>query len=367
MLALLKILKGAGMNDLKKIPCMLMRGGTSKGPFFLDEDLPKDKDERYKLLIRAMGSPDIRQIDGIGGATFVTSKSCIVSPSSEDGIDVDYKFVQVSIEENSVDDKPTCGNILSAVGVFALERGLVKIKDGKSKVVIRDVNTGAKITQIIQTPNKIIQYKGDFKIAGVPFPASPVKLKFQNIAGGKTGSCLPTGNKIDTFDGVKATCLDISMPVVFVKAGDMGISGYETPQELEQNRELFSKLESIREKASHAMGLGNAKGNVIPKFCTIAKGKDGGDICIRYFTPASAHPAVAVSASFNISTALFIKGTIFDDVSEKSFTKGSYTIKVENPSGINEVGLNFPTDNIEDVEGEVVRSARLLFKGDVYV
>lgn len=354
------------MNDLKKIPCLLMRGGTSKGPFFLDSDLPKDTDEKYRLLIRLMGSPDNRQIDGIGGATFVTSKSCIVSLSKEDDIDVDYKFVQVDIEKAAVDDKPTCGNILSAVGAFALERGLVKIEDKESKVTIRDVNTGAKITQIIQTPNRAIQYRGDFKIAGVPFGSSPIKSKFQNIAGGKTGSYLPTKNYTDIFDNVKVTCLDISMPVVFAKAEDMGITGYETPKELENNRKLFDKIESIREQASHAMGLGSAKGNVIPKFCTIAKGKNGGDICIRYFTPASAHPAVAVSASFCISTALFIKNTIFDNINQKRFQKGVHLIKIENPSGINEVSINFPTDDIKDVEGEVVRSARLLFEGFVY-
>lgn len=355
------------MNDLQKIPCILMRGGTSKGPYFLASDLPNDPKERNELLIRLMGSPDIRQIDGIGGATSVTSKSVVISPSSEDGIDIDYKFIQVNVDEAVADDKPTCGNMLSGVGPFALEKGLAKINDGESKVVIKDVNTGAIVTSIVQTPNKIIQYRGECMIAGVPFPASPIKLKFQKIAGGKTGSYLPTGNKIDTFDGVRATCLDISMPVVFVKAENMGISGYESANELNANKEIFEKLESIREQASHAMGLGSAKGNVIPKFCTIAKAKDGGDICIRYFTPKDAHPAVAVSASFNISTALFIKGTIFDDISQKSFSVGEHNIKVEHPSGINDIGLNFPSEDINHVEGQTIRSARVLFKGDVYV
>lgn len=355
------------MNDLKSIPCILMRGGTSKGPFFLGQDMPNDIKQRDELLLRIMGSPDMRQIDGIGGATFVTSKVAIVSPSKHEGIDVDYKFVQVGIEEAIVDDKPTCGNILSAVGFFALEKGLVKVQNKETKVVVRDVNTGATITQILQTPNGVITYSGDTKVAGVPKSASAVKLKFQNIAGGKTGSYLPTGNKIDTFCGVQATCLDISMPVVFVRAKDMGISGYESPKELDSKKELFEKLELIREEASKAMGLGSAKGNVIPKFCVISEAKNGGDINIRYFTPSSAHPAVAVSASFCISAALFIKGTIFDDISKKSFSMGEHVVKVENPSGINEVGLNFLDEDISHVEGQTTRTARMLFKGEVYV
>lgn len=355
------------MNDLQKIPCVLMRGGTSKGPFFMASDLPSEKERRDEILLKIMGSPDLRQIDGIGGATFVTSKVAIVSPSSVDGIDVDYKFVQVGIEEAIIDDKPTCGNILCAVGFFALEKGLVKIQAKKSRVVVRDINTGATITQIMQTPNGVITYKGDTKIAGVPNSASSVKLKFQNIAGGKTGSYLPTGNKIDTFCGIKATCLDISMPVVFVKARDMGISGYESAKELDSKKELFVKLEQIREEASRAMGLGSAKGNVMPKFCIISEPKNGGDISIRYFTPSTAHPAVAVSASFCISTALFIKETIFDEFSKKSFSLGEHLIRVENPSGINEVGLNFPNEDISKVEGQIIRTARVLFKGDVYV
>lgn len=355
------------MNDLQKIPCVLMRGGTSKGPFFMASDLPKEKEKRDALLLRIMGSPDLRQIDGIGGATFVTSKVAIVSPSSIDGVDVDYKFVQVGIEEAIIDDKPTCGNILSAVGFFALEKGLVKAQDKESRVVVRDINTGATITQILQTPNGVITYKGDTKIAGVPNSASSVKLKFQNIAGGKTGSYLPTGKKIDLFGGVEATCLDISMPVVFVKANDLGISGYESAKELDSKQELFEKIEKIREEASKAMGLGSAKGNVIPKFCAISEPKNGGDISIRYFTPATAHPAVAVSASFCIATALFIKGTIFDLFSKKNFSLGEHLIKVENPSGINEVGLHFPSEDISKVEGQTIRTARVLLRGEVYV
>lgn len=354
------------MNDLKTIPCMMYRAGTSKGAYFLDKDLPIDTKQRHDLLLKIMGSPDIRQIDGIGGATSVTTKIAIISASKEVGMDVDYKFIQVGVDDNSVDDKPTCGNILSAVGVFALERGLANIEDNQTKVNIYDVNTGAQITQTIKTPNRCISYKGEKEIPGVPGTAAPIELFFKNITGGKTGHYLPTGNKYDTIDGIKVSCLDISMPVVFINAKDMGISGYETPKELDENRELFNKLEDIREQASRKMGLGTAKGNVIPKIAVVSPSKEDGDINIRYFTPATAHQALAVSAGFCVAAGSFIKGTILNDLNNKEFKEGSHIVKIETPSGTVDVGINFPSQNLKDLEGTTTRTARLLFKGEVY-
>lgn len=355
------------MNDLKKIKCMLYRSGTSKGAYFLDNDLPKDKDERANLILRIMGSPDIRQIDGIGGATSVTTKVAIVSVSKREGIDLDYKFIQPSISEMVVDDKPTCGNILTAIGVFGLERGLVSIEDGQTVVNVYDVNTGATIAQTIQTPNRTIQYHGDMSIAGVAGTAAPIEMFFQNITGGKTGHYLPTGNKFDIFNGIKTTCLDISMPVVFINAKDMEITGYETPEQLDSNRKLFENLEDIREQASHKMGLGSAKGNVIPKIAVVSPSQKDGDINIRYFTPTTAHPALAVSAGFCVATGSFIKGTLLNALNPKEFEEGDYNVKIETPSGTVDVGVNFPTKNIKDVEGKTTRTARLLFEGEVYV
>lgn len=354
------------MNDLKKIRCMLFRSGTSKGAYFLENDLPINKEERHSLLLKIMGSPDIKQIDGIGGATSVTTKIAVVSVSKREGIDLDYKFIQVGVDEPSVDDKPTCGNILSAIGSFGLERGLVNIEDGETTVNIYDVNTGAKITATVQTPNRCITYRGDTSIAGVPGTAAPINLFFQNIAGGKTGHYLPTGNKIDIFNGVEATCLDISMPVVFVRAVDMGITGYETPVELDNNRDFFEKLECIREEASHKMGLGSAKGNVIPKIAALSSAQNNGDISIRYFTPASAHQAIAVSAGFCISIGSFIEGTLLHELNPKDLKEGEYVVNIENPSGTTAVGVNFPSLDINDVQGKTVRTARLLFNGEVY-
>lgn len=356
------------MNDLRRIPCMMYRSGTSKGAYFLDKDLPLDRKERHELLLRIMGSPDIRQIDGIGGATSVTTKIAIISPSKHEGADIDYKFIQVGVGDSTVDDKPTCGNILTAVGVFSLEKGLANIEDGETCVNIYDVNTGASIQQIIQTPSRCIKYKGDTTIPGVPGSAAPIEMFFKNITGGKTGHYLPTGNKFDMFDGVKATCLDISMPVVFIHAKDMGITGYETPQELDQNRELFEKLESIREQASQKMGLGSAKGNVIPKITVVSPAKNtAANINIRYFTPATAHQALAVSAGFCVAAGSFIEGTILNELNPKELIVGNYTVKIETPSGVVDVVVNFPTTNLNDLEGKTTRTARLLFSGEVYV
>ncbi|MDX1808221.1 MAG: PrpF domain-containing protein [Sulfurospirillaceae bacterium] len=354
------------MNDLKKIKCMLFRGGTSKGAFFLANDLPTDIKQRDELLLKIMGSPDPKQIDGIGGAAFVTSKVAILSSSKREGIDVDYKFVQVMVDEPIVDDKPTCGNILTGVGVFAIERGLVTIQDGVTPVRIYDINTGATISQIIQTPNRCIQYKGDTSITGVPGTAAPVEMYFQNIAGGKTGHYLPTKNPIDIIDGIEVTCLDISMPIVFVKAEDVGISGYETPGLLDKNEALFEKLIAIREKASLIMGLGPAKGNVIPKIVVISPPKNDGDINIRYFTPLSCHPTVAVSGGFCISVGCFIEGTLMNQIHPMKLAVGDYTIKIENPGGTTPISVSFPSLDISEVSGKTIRTARLLFDGVVY-
>ena len=359
------------MNDLQKIKCSLVRGGTSKGAFFLKENLPKevsdDKTKLFELMLKVIGSPDPKQIDGIGGGTFVTSKVAIVSPSDREDIDVDYKFLQVMVSEAVVDDKPTCGNILSGVGVFALENGLVPIGDPTTKVTIYDINTGATIIQHIPTPNKIITYKGDFSIAGVLNTSAPIDINFFNIAGGKTGSYLPTGNVIDNFDGIESTCLDVSMPVVFLRAEDVGVTGYEDAPTLDGNTKLFETLFSIREQASIAMGLGSAKDSVIPKIAIIGTPKQGGDINIRYFTPANCHTAIALSAGFCLSTGCFIPGTLMHQIYPQTLKTGSFTVNIENPSGITPISVHFPHNDITSVEGATSRTARILFDGFVYI
>ncbi len=355
------------MNDLTAIPCMLFRGGTSKGAYFLASDLPTDRDIRNSLIRRILGSPDASQIDGLGGGSFVTSKVAILNQSERDGIDVDYKFIQVTPESGDVDDKPTCGNLLSAVGVFALETQLVPIENDITEIRIYDVNTGATVIERIQTPNRKISYKGDFAIAGVPGTAAPVDLYFSNIAGGKTGHYLPTGNLVDVFDGVSVSCLDISMPTVFIHAESMGVDAHLPPKELDADSAFMQRLETIRESASQAMGLGSAKGNVIPKIALISPPQRDADINIRYFTPLSCHPAVAVSAGFCVSAGCFIQGTIMNQIHNATMQEGDCVVKIENPSGITPISVCFPNQRIDQVQGSARRTARLIFKGEVFV
>ena len=363
------------MNDLQKYPCMLFRGGTSKGAYFLESDLPRDFDARRRLLLRIMGSPHPRQIDGIGGGAFVTSKVALVSRSARPGIDVDYKFIQVMVDAPVIDDQPTCGNLLSAVGVFALERGLVSASDrpdGETQVRVHDINTGATVLQTIRAPGGKVCYQGDARIAGVPGTASPIDLHFQHIAGGKTGHHLPTGNTRDTFDGVAATCLDISMPTVFVRAGDLGKTGHESAAELEADQTLMARIRGIREQASAAMGLGDARDSVIPKFALIsAPQNQRADINIRYFTPATCHPAVALSAGFCLAAGCFIDGALMHDIAGRALDgddngDGDTVVHIENPSGVTPVSIRMPQGDVARVSGKARRTARLLFAGDVY-
>lgn len=355
------------MNDLQAYPCMLFRGGTSKGAYFLADDLPRDFEARRQLLLRIMGSPDARQIDGIGGGAFVTSKVALVSRSARPGIDVDYKFIQVMVDAPVIDDQPTCGNLLSAVGVFALERGLVAAADGETQVRVHDINTGATVLQTICTPGGRVSYQGDAQIAGVPGRAAPIDLDFQHIAGGKTGHHLPTGNARDEFAGVPATCLDISMPTVFARANDLGKTGLETAAELEADQELMARIRNIREQASVAMGLGEARAGVIPKFALIsAPHNAAADINIRYFTPATCHPAVALSAGFCLAAGCFVDGTLMRGIAGLEMSGDDAVVRIENPSGVTPVSIRMPAGDVAQVSGAARRTARLLFAGDVY-
>jgi 4-oxalomesaconate tautomerase len=229
------------MNNQLKIPCLFMRGGTSRGPYFLKSDLPSNEEARNKILLAVMGSPDVRQIDGLGGADTVKSKVAIVSPSEEKDIDVDYLFAQVKIDEPIVDTKPSCGNMLIGVGPFAIEKGLVQAEDGLTKVRIRDVNTGMKIEEVVRTPNKKVSYEGDCKIDGVPNAGSPIDINFIDVIGSKTKKLFPTGNYIDELDGIEFSFVDAAMPVVFFRAKDFNLTGNETYQELSQNKSLIEK------------------------------------------------------------------------------------------------------------------------------
>ena len=237
------------MSDLVGIPTIFMRGGTSRGPYFKASDLPQDVATRDRVLLAAMGSPDVRQIDGLGGADTLTSKVAIVSKSARPGVDVDYLFAQVDIGKPLVDTAPSCGNMLAGVAPFAIETGLIPAADGETRVMIYNVNTEARIEAIVQTPGKSVQYTGDARIDGVPGTAAPIVLNFMDVVGSVSGKMLPTGNVRDVIDGIEVTCIDVAMPMIMMRARDFGLTGYEGRAEINPNKALFAKIEPIRRKA----------------------------------------------------------------------------------------------------------------------
>lgn len=354
------------MSDQIKIPCMFIRGGTSRGPYFLKDDLPSDIIKRDKTLLAVMGSPDVRQIDGLGGAEPVKSKVAIIDKSKEDGIDVDYYFAQVKIDKPIVDTKPSCGNILVGVGPYAIEKGLVEAKDGETAVVVRDKNTGMKIEQIVQTPNKQVQYDGDFKIDGVPTPGSPIKLKFLNIIGSQTKKLFPSGNALDTIDGTNFTLVDCAVPMVIFKATDLGLSGNETFEELNKNKGLIEKMNDIRIKIAKEVGLGDVTNSVIPKTAIVMK-PEKGNIKSRYFMPWDCHPAYAVTGSMALLAACKSKKTICSEFYNDYSDSGKFSL--EHPSGTLEIEfkIKYEKDFIEDISVITTRNARLIMSGDVFV
>ena len=350
------------------IPAVLMRGGTSKGPFFLRSDLPDNQGAMSRVLLAALGSPDARQVDGIGGATPLTSKVCIVSKSEHANADVDYLFAQVTVDRAFVDFGPTCGNMLSGIGPFAIEQRLVPAQDGETQVCIHAVNTGALIEAVVRTPGARVEYDGDCAIDGVPGTAAPILLKFLDIVGGKTGSLFPAGAPVVEVEGIEVTGIDVAMPMVLARAADMGIDGSETAAELTANTGLMARMEIIRRAASQRMGLGDATGKVIPKFGILSAPRSGGTITSRYFTPVTCHEAHAVTGTICVSSASLLPGTIAADIAGVTRT-GTDEIVIEHPAGT--LGAVIETVNmtagVQVVSGGITRTARRLFEGNVLV
>lgn len=353
------------------IPCMVMRGGTSKGLYFLASDLPAAEPERNRVLLAAMGSPDQRQIDGMGGAHPLTSKVAVVGPSDDPDSDVDYLFLQVVVDRAEVSDAQNCGNILAGVGPFAIERGLVAADEAVTDVRIRMVNTGARALARVQTPDGRVEYQGGARIDGVPGTAAPVPIDFLDIAGSSCGALLPTGRPADTIDGVAVTCIDNGMPVVLMKAADFGLQGTESPAELEANEALKFRVEAIRIAAGPMMGLGDVANKTVPKMCLVSKPVSGGAINTRTFIPHRVHEAIGVLGSVSVATACVIPGSTAHQVIADSPGDGEITLEVEHPTGFFTVEM--------DVEGTVgagtfavrraalLRTARLLMRGEVMV
>lgn len=352
----------------RRIPCVLMRGGTSRGPFLLASDLPADPARRDAVLTRIMGSPDPLQLDGLGGGKSLTSKVAIVSPSREPGADVDYLFAQVKVHEARVDTKPNCGNMLSGVGPFAIDAGLVAARDPETLVRIFNVNTRTRVEAIVQTPGGRVQYEGDTRIDGVPEPAAPVKLTFLDAIGALTGKLLPTGRVVDVIGGIEASCVDMAMPVVIMEAAAFGKQGAETPEELEADRTLFARLTEIRIEAGRRMGLGDVTRAVVPKPVLVSRPRNGGSLTSRYFTPLTCHRSHAATGALAVATAAVLPGSIANrHAVPAGVARGA--LVVEHPAGRIEVDLDASQrGGMPEVRrASLVRTARRIFEGHVLV
>ena len=365
------------MNDLRSIPAYLMRGGTSKGLVFHKKDLPNDRNLLTEYLLKIMGSPDIRQINGIGGGTSVTSKVCIISKSLEKNVDIDYFFAQVEVDRKHVDYAPTCGNMLSALGPFAIEEGLVETCNEITQVKVKSINTDALITLDVPTPDGKLKYSGDFKIDGVPGTGSQILMNFNNLEGKITGNLFPTGNTVDTFDGVKVTCFDLSTCMIICNAKDFNIIGNESSKELNNNKQLLDRIEQIRLLAGKKMGMGNIKGKVLPKVTLLSKSVNKNSIISRYFTPYSCHETHAVTGTCCVASSCLIPGTVgFRLLTKKnSLNFNSEIIKIEHPMGsidcIIALNSNFKNNLVSKKDlvksCGIYRTSRILMKGQVYL
>jgi len=364
------------------VRCMLMRGGTSKGAYFLAEDLPEDAAERDDLLLRIMGSPDARQIDGIGGAHPLTSKVAVISRSGRADADVDYLFLQVGVDTATVSDRQNCGNLLAGVGPFAVERGLA----GKAPVRIHMVNSGSVATATFAGADGVVDYDGQTAIAGVPGTAAAVVLAFNETEGSATGALLPTGNVRDVIDGVTVTCVDNGMPVVVVAASELGRTGYETVAELEADAELGARVQALRLAAGELMGLGDVSGTSVPKISLVAAPADGGTICTRTFIPVRVHESIGVLGAVSVATALLLDGAAGAGTAGAgsagagsagarlaAVTPGQTRFDIEHPTGHLEVEVEVKVDTNPKtcqppavIRSGVVRTARKLFDGTVF-
>ena len=346
------------------IRVMWMRGGTSKGGYFIAEDLPTDTAVRDAFLLRIMGSPDERQIDGMGGADPLTSKVAVVQKSERDGVDVDYLFLQVFVDQALVSDAQNCGNILAGVGPFAIERGLVAAGDGETKVTIYMENTGQIAVATVQTPEGVPIYLGDARIDGVPGTAAPIPLEFRDTAGSSCGALLPTGNAVDIINGVPCTLIDNGMPCIIMKASDVGATGYESREELDAADDLKARLEAIRLKAGERMNLGDVKEKSVPKMMLVAPPRDGGAITVRSFIPHRAHASVGVLAAVTVATAALIDGTPVLEVADVP-AGSSKTLSVEHPTG--ETTCVMEVDTTGNVtSAAMLRTARKLMDGEIF-
>ncbi len=352
----------------RMIPCHIYRGGTSKGPLFLKSDLPADRDDISTVLLAAMGSPHPRQIDGIGGAESLTSKVVIVSKSERDDAEVDYLFAQVTPDSDYVDYESNCGNMLSAIAPFAVEKGLVRADGDETVVRIYNVNTDSVIISTIKTPNGQITFEGDARIDGVSGTAAPVRENFAGSIGSKTKKLLPTGAIREEINGLEVSCLDVAVPLVMVRASDVGKTGHETKAELDADANLIATLEAVRREAGKRMGMGDVSKFVVPKPILVAPPRKGGTIAARDFVPYNCHATFSVTGSMALSTACIMPGSIANELSGVQSME-LQTIKIEHPQGIMEIEAagHMEGDAFILDEATLLRTCRKLMEGAVCI
>jgi 4-oxalomesaconate tautomerase len=348
------------------IRCSVLRGGTSKGLFFHAGDLPADVETRDKVLLAAMGSPDEREIDGMGGAHPLTSKVAVVKPSQRDDADVDYLFLQVWPDRAEVSDNQNCGNILAGVGPFAIEEGIVPVAGDLTPVRIWMENTQSLAIAHVQTPGGAVRYDGDARIDGVPGTHAPIPVDFLDVAGSTCGALLPTGNAVDEVEGVRVTCIDNGMPVVCLKAEDVGATGYETPAELEAKADVRAKVEAIRRIVGPMMNLGDVEKKTVPKMSLLAPAREGGAVCTRTFIPIRVHDSIGVFGAVSVATACLVPGSV---ASEVATIGDPGNIEVEHPTGFFTVTMDVETVDgaVQVKQAALLRTARLLMRGEVLV
>lgn len=351
------------------IPATLMRGGTSKGLYFDVNDLPADEAARDKVLLAAMGSPDMRQIDGVGGAHPLTSKVAVLSKPSRNDADIDYLFLQVVVDKAEVSSSQNCGNILAGVGPWAIENGFVKAQDGVTAVRIHMVNTGDIAVAHVPTPGGQVEYEGDARIDGVPGTAAAIPIDFLDVAGSSCGALLPTGNVIDEIDGVQITCIDNGMPVVVLRAGDFGLTGAESPAELEANDALKARIEKIRLEIGPKMNLGDVAKKTVPKMTLISPPLTGGVVNTRSFIPHRVHEAIGVLGAVSVATACVLPGSVAEGVAKVKGGGGEQRLDIEHPTGFFTVDMDVEISNgtVAVKRSALLRTARKLMRGEVYI
>jgi 4-oxalomesaconate tautomerase len=370
-------------GDQVAIPCLVMRGGSSRGPFFHAANLPTDTPTRDAVLLHVMGSPHPLQVDGVGGGHPLTSKVGIVGPSTQPGVDLDFAFAQLQPEETTVNTKANCGNMLAAVVPFAVETGLIRPVQDTTHALVRTTNTDLVTDIAIQTPQdpngeRFVAYSGTTRIDGVNGTGSPIRQDFLDTTGSVADSMLPTGHVVDEFrlsngSTITATCIDNGQPLVIVDAADLGLTGREAPTDLEADEAVTTTIEDLRLVAAQKMGLGDVTHANYPKMTIVSPGTDGTDITTRSLIPHRVHESIGVLAAVTVATALCLDGSVAartagtdslpDGVSRPS---GSRTIVVGHPSGSLDVAITLDTHG-DVVRSGILRTARKLMAGEVYV